>query len=73
MTAPLPDFAIDAVISPALSDVLRERARAIITYGHDAAADDALPLHALGEKAAAFLHIASDRAAVHGQSSGDAR
>lgn len=67
MIAPLHGFPLDQVLSPAtfeiLAEVLRERARAIVEFGHDAAADDALPLHALGEKASAFLTIASERAA----------
>ncbi|PKQ00183.1 MAG: hypothetical protein CVT74_04995 [Alphaproteobacteria bacterium HGW-Alphaproteobacteria-13] len=67
MSAPPNAFPIDQVISPAIveiiAEVMRERARAIVEFGHDAAADDAQPLHVLGEKAAAFLQIASERAA----------
>ena len=67
MSVPLSDFPVDQVFGPALgeiiAEVMRERARAIVEFGHDAEADDKLPLHILGEKSAAFLQIASERAA----------
>lgn len=62
MSARPPGFPIDAIIGPSLTDVLQERARAVITFGHDAAADDAMGLHALGNKATAFMQIAAERA-----------
>lgn len=67
MSAPSPAFPVDQVFSPALgeiiAEVMRERARAIVEFGHDAASDDARPLPALGDLAAAFIQIASERAA----------
>lgn len=67
MTAPLSSFPVDQVFDPALgeiiAEVMRERARAIVEFGHDAQADDRLPLHILGERAASFLQIAGERAA----------
>lgn len=66
MSAPIFDFPIDEVFGPEvaelIADVMRERARAIAQYGHSAAADDALGLHALGSKATSFMQIATDRA-----------
>lgn len=65
MSAPLSDFPVDEVLTPAMADIflelMRERARAVVQYGHTAEADDKVPLPALGEKAAAFLQIASER------------
>ncbi|OHC96414.1 MAG: hypothetical protein A2792_00265 [Sphingomonadales bacterium RIFCSPHIGHO2_01_FULL_65_20] len=62
MTAPADDFPIDTVFGPEIAEVMREWARAIVVFGHDAAADDAVGLHALGAKATAFMQIADDRA-----------
>lgn len=67
MSAPLPSFPVDDVLTPAMwnliLELLHERARAVAKYGHTAEADDKLPLPALGEKAAAFLQIATERSA----------
>lgn len=67
MSAPLPAFPVDQVFSPALgeiiAEVMRERARAIVQFGHDATADDKLPLDIIGDRATAFIQIASERAA----------
>lgn len=63
MTAPTPDFPVDGIFGPSLTDVLRERARAIIAYGHGPAADDAKGLEAIGNLAHAFMLIATERAA----------
>lgn len=66
MSVPLSDFPIDQVITPALgeviAEVMRERARAIVQFGHDAAADDAKGLDAIGGMARAFMQIATERA-----------
>lgn len=62
MSAPFPDFPIDSIFGQSLTDVMRERARAIVSFGHDAAADDAIGLHALAARATSFMQIADDRA-----------
>lgn len=62
MSAPANGFPIDLLFGPEVAEVLEERARAVLVYGHDAAADDAIGLHALGAKATAFMQIADDRA-----------
>lgn len=62
MTAPTIDFPIHGIFGPSLTDVLRERARAIVTYGHDAEADDAKGLEAIGDLARAFMQIPTERA-----------
>ena len=66
MSTPLPDFPVDQVLSPALVEIMhelmRERARSVMVFGHDAAADDALPLNSIGQKATYFLQIATERA-----------
>lgn len=61
MSTPLPDFPIDSIFGQSLTDVMRERARAIVAFGHDAEADDAIGLHALAARAASFMQIADDR------------
>lgn len=67
MSASLSDFPVDEVLTPAMSEIflelMRERARAVVQFGHNAEADDKVPLPALGEKAAAFLQIATERSA----------
>jgi hypothetical protein len=62
MSAPTPGLPVDAIFGPELAEVLAERARAIAVFGHDATADDAAGLHAIGAKASAFMQIADDRA-----------
>jgi hypothetical protein len=62
MSAPATGLPIDALFGAEVAEVLEERARAVLVYHHDAAADDALGLHALGAKATAFMQIADDRA-----------
>lgn len=65
MSARVPDFPVDEVLSPALVEIflelMRERARSVVVFGHDAKADDKIPLPALGERATAFLQIAAER------------
>jgi len=63
MTAPTTDFPIDSIFRQSLTDVMRERARAIVAFGHDAAADDAKGLEAIGGRAHKFMLIAAERAA----------
>jgi hypothetical protein len=62
VSSPAHGFPVDLLFGPEVAEVLEERARAVLVYGHDAAADDALGLHALGAKATAFMQIADDRA-----------
>lgn len=62
MSAPVQGFRIDGIFGQSLTDVMAERVRAVLTFGHDAQADDAGGLHALGAKATAFMQIADDRA-----------
>lgn len=54
--------AVDGLFGASIVDTMRERAIAFIVHGHDAAADDAVGLHALGVKATSFMQIATDRA-----------
>lgn len=67
MSAPLNEFPVDEVLTPAMADIflelMRERARAVVKFGHTAESDDKVPLPALGEKAASFLQIATERSA----------
>lgn len=62
MSAPVQSFRIDGIFGQSLTDVMAERVRAVLTFGHDSHADDAAGLHALGAKATAFMRIADDRA-----------
>lgn len=62
MNAPATPFPIALIFGPEVAEVLEERARAVLVFGHDAAADDAIGLHALGIKATSFMQIAADRA-----------
>lgn len=62
MTAPVPALQIDGIFGQGLTDVMAERVRAVLTFGHTAAADDTAGLHALGAKATSFMQIADDRA-----------